>query len=88
MAHSKQAKKRILQTNKRTERHAADRSRMRTFVKNAETTIASGDKNAIPTAFKQAMKELHIAVRKGLLKKKTASRKISRLAARIRTLAS
>jgi small subunit ribosomal protein S20 len=87
MANSKQALKRARQSETRTERNRTLRSRMRTAVKNAEQTIESADKKAVPVAFQKAMSELNKAVTKGIIKKGTASRKISRLAAKIRSLA-
>lgn len=83
MANSKQAKKRIRQTATVNERNRALRSRLRTVIKNTEATIDSGDKSLIPAAFKNAMSFLHKSVRDGIMKKATASRTISRLAARI-----
>ncbi len=44
MAHHKSAKKRIRQTERRTEVNGARVSRIRTFVKKVETLIDSGDK--------------------------------------------
>lgn len=87
MAHSPQARKRIRQTAKQTEANRAGRSRLRTFVKKAEEAISAGDKDAIASTFRAAMSELSKGVRKGLLKKQTAARKTSRLAARIKAQA-
>ncbi len=87
MANSKQALKRSNQSEKRAERNRTLRSRLRTAVKNAEQAIESADKKLIPSAFQTAMSELNKAVTKGIIKKATASRKVSRLAARIKSLA-
>lgn len=87
MANSKQALKRSRQGDTRAERNRALRSRLRSAVKNAEEVIASADKKAIPAAFQTAMSELNKAVTKGIIKKATASRKVSRLAASIRSSA-
>ena len=46
MANTASARKRIRQTQKRTARNQARKSRMRTFIKKVETAIASGDKGA------------------------------------------
>lgn len=83
MANSKQARKRIRQIETRTEHNRTLRSRVRTYVKKFETALQSGDKKEIGTAFTQAMSELHKSASKGIMSKNTASRKISRLAARI-----
>lgn len=87
MAHSKQAKKRVRQTISRAEQNQAKRTRMRSTVKTAEAAIEAGDKKTISVAFQTAMSEMHKAVQRGLIKKNAASRKISRLAARIKAQA-
>ena len=86
MANSAQARKRVRQTEVRTERNQMKRSRMRTQVKKLEKAIEAGDKTAIGASFTAAMSELQKAAGKGLIKKQTAARKISRLASRIRSL--
>ena len=86
MAHHKSAKKRIRQTARRTEVNGARRGRIRTFVKKVETAIASGDKSAAESAFKEAQPEMHRGVTKGVLHRNTVARKLSRLSQRIRTL--
>lgn len=86
MANVKSAKKRIRQIKVRTERNRDRVSRIRTFVRTAEEAIASGDKGAAETAVRAAMPELHRGVTKGVLHKKTAARKISRLTARAKAL--
>lgn len=86
MANSKQAEKRIRQIKTRTARNRDRVSRIRTFVRKAEEAIASGDKSAAEAAFKAAMPEMQRGVTKGVLHKKTASRKISRLAAAVKAL--
>ncbi len=79
MAHHKSAKKRILQTAKRTERNRYYRTRLKNIVKAVRAAAESGDKTAAQEAFKVANQQLHSFVSKGFLKKQTASRKISRL---------
>ncbi len=86
MANVKSAKKRIRQIKVRTERNRDRVSRIRTYVRSAEEAIASGDKGAAETAVRAAMPELHRGVTKGVLHKKTAARKISRLTARVKAL--
>lgn len=87
MANHKSAEKRIRQTARRTEVNRISTSRIRTFVRNVETAIAAGDKNAAQQAFRKAQQELMRGVSKGTLKLATASRKVSRLSARIKKLA-
>jgi small subunit ribosomal protein S20 len=88
MANTASARKRIRQTVKRTERNQARKSRMRTFVKKVEVACASGDKVAAAEALRAAQPEMQRAAGKGVIHKNTVSRKISRLAARIKALAS
>lgn len=86
MAHHASAKKRIRQTEKRTEINKANVSRIRTFVKKVETAIEAGDGSAAKAAYAAATPILHRGVAKGYLHKNTAARKLSRLSARIKTL--
>ncbi len=87
MAHTKQARKRIRQTIVRTERNRMNRSRVRTFVKKAEKVLEKGDVEAAREAVRVAQSELHRAVNKGVLKRNAASRKVSRLNARLKAAA-
>jgi small subunit ribosomal protein S20 len=86
MAHHISAKKRIRQTERRSEVNRSRVSRIRTFVKKVETLIATGDKSAAHDALRVAEPELMKGVQAGILHKNTASRKVSRLAARIKSL--
>ncbi|HVH77046.1 MAG TPA: 30S ribosomal protein S20 [Stellaceae bacterium] len=86
MATHKSAEKRIRQTEKRTAVNRARLSRVRTFVRNVEAAIATGDKEAARAAFQLAQPELHRATTKGVLHRNTVSRKLSRLATRINAL--
>ena len=86
MAHHKSAKKRIRQTARKTEVNGARVSRIRTYVKKVESAIASGDKAAARDALKAAQPELQRGVTKGVVAQNTASRRISRLNARIKAL--
>ena len=84
MANSPQARKRIRQTASRTEHNTTLRSRMRTEVKKLEKAIEAGEKTTIGSQFTKTMSMLHKAASKGIIKKEAASRKISRLANRIK----
>jgi len=86
MANHSSAEKRIRQTAKRTAVNTARVSRIRTFVKKVETAIAGGDKEAAKAAFIAAQPELQRGVTRGVVHKNTASRKLSRLSARIKAL--
>jgi len=87
MANTASARKRNRQTKRRTERNQARKSRMRTFVKKVETAIASGDKQAAGEALQAAQPEMQRAANKGVTHQNTVSRKLSRLSARIKALA-
>ena len=86
MANTASARKRIRQTEVRTARNVARRSRVRTFVKKVETAIASGDKEQAVSALRAAQPEMQRAVGKGIAHANTVSRKISRLSARIKAI--
>ena len=86
MANHKSAKKRIRRNANRAEINKSRVSRIRTFLKRVETAIASGDKGAAKTALKEAQPELMRGVSKGVLHKNTASRKMSRLSAKVKTV--
>jgi len=87
MANTTSAKKMVRKIARRTEVNKSRRSRVRSFVRKVEEAIAAGDKKAAAEAFKGAQPELHRAVGKGVVKKQTAARKLSRLSARIKKLA-
>ena len=86
MANHKSAKKRIRRNANRAEINKSRISRIRTFVKRVEAAIASGDKDTAQSALKDAQPELMRGVSKGVLHKNTASRKMSRLSARVKTV--
>ena len=86
MAHHSSAKKRIRQTERRTEVNRSRTSRIRTFIKKVEMAIAGGDKAIAADALRVAEPEMMKGVQAGVLHKNTASRKVSRLAARIKSL--
>ena len=86
MANTSSAKKRVRRDARRTEVNRARRGRIRTFVKRVESAINGNDKEAAQTAFSAAEPEIMRGVPKGVLHRNTASRKVSRLAARIKSL--
>ncbi len=83
MANTKSAKKAVRQTVRRTAINKARRSRMRSSVRKVEEAIASGDKAAAQAALKEAEPIMVRTAQKGVTHRKTASRKVSRLAKRI-----
>jgi small subunit ribosomal protein S20 len=86
MANSAQAKKRARQNEARFAINKMRRSRIRTHLRAVEEAIASGDKDASVAALKAAQPELMRGVTKGVYHKNTAARKMSRLAARVKSL--
>jgi len=86
MAHHKSAQKRIRQTETRTRVNRARISRIRTYIKRVEKAIEGGDKAQAQEALKQAQPEIMRGVSKGVIKLGTASRKVSRLSARVKAL--
>lgn len=86
MANTPQARKRIRRNARRTEINGARVSRIRTFVKQVESALASGDKEQARTALQRVQPELARGVAKGVLHRNTASRKLSRLTKRLAAL--
>jgi small subunit ribosomal protein S20 len=86
MANTPSAKKATRKIARRAEVNRTRRSRMRTYVRKVEEALASGDAAAAAAAFKSAQPELMRAAQKGVLHKNTASRKVSRLAARVKAI--
>ncbi|MBT4891069.1 MAG: 30S ribosomal protein S20 [Rhodospirillales bacterium] len=87
MANSPQSKKRVRQTERRTEVNRNRRSRMRGYVRGVEEAIESGNSAAAKEAFLAAEPQLMRSAQKGLVHKNAASRKVSRLSARIKAMA-
>ena len=87
MAHHPSAKKRIRRNDKRAVVNGNRISRIRTFIKAVELAIGAGDKEAARAAFKAAQPEIHRGVTKGVMHLNTASRKLSRLSARVKAMA-
>jgi small subunit ribosomal protein S20 len=86
MANTPQAKKRIRRNDRRAEINGARVSRIRTFVKQVEAALESGDKAQAEAAIRKVQPELARGVAKGVVHKNTAARKISRLTRRLAAL--
>ena len=86
MANTPQAKKRIRRNDRRATINGARVSRIRTFIKQLEAALASGDKDQAQAAMKKVQPELARGVAKGVVHKNTAARKISRLTKRVAAL--
>ena len=88
MANTTSAKKMVRKIARRTEINKNRRSRMRTFVKKVELALAAGNAEEAKTAMLTAQSEVMRAASKGIIHKNTAARKVSRLNARVKALAS
>ena len=86
MANTSSAKKATRKIVRKTAINKNRRSRVRTYVRQVEKALAAGDKGAAEAAFKAAQPELMRAANKGVLHTNTASRKVSRLAQRLKAL--
>jgi small subunit ribosomal protein S20 len=86
MANTKSAKKASRKIARRTEINKARRSRMRSSLRKVDDAISSGDKAAAQAALVAAEPALMRAARTGIIHKKSASRKVSRLTHRISKL--
>jgi small subunit ribosomal protein S20 len=86
MANTPQAKKRIRRNAARTVVNGARVSRIRTFIKQLEAALATGDKDQAQAAIRKVQPELARGVAKGVVHKNTAARKFSRLTKRVAAL--
>ncbi len=83
---SKSGIKRQRQNLKRRERNTAVKSDLKTQLKKFESVLESKDVNAAQQALRETETKLRKAASKGVMKKKTASRKVSRLSKRVSSL--
>lgn len=88
MANTPSAKKAVRKIAARTEVNKSRRSRMRTFLRKVEEAITAGDKKEAIAALRAAEPEIHRAATRGVLHRKTASRKVSRLSRRVNAISS
>ena len=88
MANLSSSKKMVRKIERRTARNRDQKSKMRSFIRRVDEAIASGDKAAAEAALRDAQPLIARAGRKGLMHKKTASRKVSRLAKRVSAIVS
>lgn len=86
MANHVSAEKRNRQNARRADVNRKRSNLVKGFLRKVESAIASGDKPAAQKALKEAQPQLMRGVSKGVFKKATASRKMSRLSARIKKL--
>jgi small subunit ribosomal protein S20 len=86
MANHKSALKRARQTIKRTERNRFYKTRIKNITRAVKEAVEAGDSAKATEAFKEANKNFHKYVSKGILKKNTAARKVSRLSKLVKSL--
>jgi small subunit ribosomal protein S20 len=86
MANTPQAKKRIRRNARRADINHSRVSRIRTFIKEVESAVESGNKKDAAEALQKVQPELFRGVARGVIHKNTASRKFSRLAKRVAAL--
>lgn len=86
MANTSSAKKATRKIARQTAVNKNRRSRVRTFIRKVEEALTAGDKEAAQAAFSVAQPELMRAASKGVFHRNTASRKVSRLAQRVKAL--
>ena len=87
MANHNSAKKRIRRNSRMEVINKIRKNRVRSFIKKVELAIDNDDKKLANEAFIQAQPEMHRSVSKGIFKKNTISRKLSRRSARIKSIA-
>jgi small subunit ribosomal protein S20 len=83
VANHASALKRVKQTKKRKLRNKSYKSAISTTVKKVMSSVEENDADGAKTYFKQAVARLDSAVTKGILHRRTASRKISRLTKKV-----
>ena len=86
MANTSSAKKAARQTVRRTEINKARRTRMRTEMRRVEEAIAAGDQEAAAAALRQAQPVIARSGQLGVIHANNASRKVSRLAKRVKAM--
>ena len=87
MANHVSAKKRIRRNARMENINKIRKNRVRSFIKKVELALDKADKVLAQEAFKIAQPEMHRSVTKGVFKKNTMSRKLSRLSLRIKNIA-
>lgn len=87
MPRIRSAKKRVRKISRRTAVNKNRKTQIRSAVRRVEEAIAAGDKKAAIAAFKAAQPAIMRGVSQGVIHKNSGSRKVSRLAHRIRGIA-
>ena len=80
MANHKSAIKRARQNEIRRIRNRSVKTRVKSVVKNVRQAVAGGSGEALDAQLKEAQSAIDKAVKKGVMHKRTAARKVARLA--------
>ena len=86
MANTAQAKKRARQAEKHRQHNMSMRSQLRTSIKKIHGAIATNDKNAADSSYREAQPIIDKMVSKGLIHKNKAARHKSRINAQIKKM--
>ncbi|HRD77543.1 MAG TPA: 30S ribosomal protein S20 [Hyphomicrobiaceae bacterium] len=87
MANTSSAKKAARKAIRRTEINKGRSTKLKTAVRKVEAAIASGNKEAAAAELKAVEPVLMRSAQIGVTHKRTSSRKVSRLTARVRAMA-
>jgi small subunit ribosomal protein S20 len=87
MANTSSAKKATRKIARRTEVNKTRRTQMRSYLRLVEEAIAAGDAKKASEALAAAEPKVMRAAQQGVIHRNTASRKVARLAKRVRKLA-
>jgi small subunit ribosomal protein S20 len=87
LANIKSAKKRAIQSEKRRQQNASQRSMMRTFIKKTYAAVLTTDAVAAQEAFKKMVPVLDRMADKGLIHKNKAANQKSKLAKLVNKIA-
>jgi small subunit ribosomal protein S20 len=83
LPHSKSARKRVRQNERRRRRNRSIKSYCKTTLKRVEQALQHNDKDQVKSRLAIAMSAWHKAAAKGVVHRRTAARKISRLSQRV-----
>ncbi|MGC6512146.1 MAG: 30S ribosomal protein S20 [Parvibaculales bacterium] len=87
MANLKSSKKMVRKIERRTAVNKSRRTNMRTHIRKVEEAIAAGDKDTAVQALRSAEPKIIRSAQKGILHKRAAARKVSRLTKRVNSIA-
>ena len=87
MANHFSALKRARQTETKTTRNRANKSRLRGALRSLREAITKGDKQGVQSAYRNTVSVVDKGVQKGVIHKNTASRYKARLNARVKAVA-